>query len=275
MSSLICGRTSPPPSSSSSSPCRCASAWPSPPGSRPNSAWSPASWAASSPASCRGSSLQVSGPAAGLTVLVFEAVQRVRTARARGHRAGHRVCSSSLMGALKLGRWFRAISVSVVEGMLAGIGLVLIAGQLYSVAGMKAPASGLGKIAGLPGAGRRRRRHHRGTGLPRARRGHHRRPRAVEEAAEEGPYGTRGARRGRAGHARDAGVQPARRDRRGEGPAGLHPAAGLRDLRRTGESRRARHDRRLHADRLGRSRCSAPPPWTGCTTVRAPSTTRN
>ena len=35
-----------------------------------------------------GSSLQVSGPAAGLTVLVFEAVQRVRARRARAHRAG-------------------------------------------------------------------------------------------------------------------------------------------------------------------------------------------
>jgi hypothetical protein len=56
-----------------------------------------------------------------------------------------------LMGALKLGRWFRAISVAIVEGMLAGIGLVLIAGQLYSMAGAKAPAEGLAKIAGLSG----------------------------------------------------------------------------------------------------------------------------
>ena len=44
------------------------------------------------------------------------------------------------MGALRLGRWFRAISVSVVQGMLAGIGLVLIAGQLYAAAGVEAPA---------------------------------------------------------------------------------------------------------------------------------------
>jgi len=99
----------------------------------------------------RGSSLQVSGPAAGLTVLVFEAV------RAYGLPVlGVIVLATGLlqllMGALKLGRYFRAISVSVVEGMLAGIGLVLIAGQLYSLAGTEAPASGLGKIAGLPGA---------------------------------------------------------------------------------------------------------------------------
>ncbi|MET8244033.1 SulP family inorganic anion transporter [Streptomyces sp. NPDC005202] len=98
-----------------------------------------------------GSSLQVSGPAAGLTVLVLEAV------RAFGLPAlGVIVTAAGLlqlaMGTVKLGRWFRAISVSVVEGMLAGIGLVIIAGQLYAAAGLKAPASGLGRIAGLPEA---------------------------------------------------------------------------------------------------------------------------
>ncbi|CAM5500437.1 hypothetical protein SFUMM280S_10455 [Streptomyces fumanus] len=36
--------------------------------------------------------------------------------------------------------------------MLAGIGLVIIAGQLYAAAGLEAPASGLDKILGLPGA---------------------------------------------------------------------------------------------------------------------------
>ncbi|MER6348435.1 SulP family inorganic anion transporter [Streptomyces sp. NPDC001595] len=99
----------------------------------------------------RGSSLQVSGPAAGLTVLVFEAVQEFGLPV-----LGVIVLATGLlqlaMGALRLGRWFRAISVSVVEGMLAGIGLVIIAGQLYAAAGLTAPASGLDKILGLPGA---------------------------------------------------------------------------------------------------------------------------
>jgi MFS superfamily sulfate permease-like transporter len=72
-----------------------------------------------------GSSLQVSGPAAGLLQIV--------------------------LGVLRMGRWFRAISVAVVEGMLAGIGLTIIAGQLYAMADAKAPGSGLGKLAGLPG----------------------------------------------------------------------------------------------------------------------------
>ena len=97
-----------------------------------------------------GSSLQVSGPAAGLTVLVFEAVQQFGLAA-----LGVLVLATGLlqvaMGALRLGRYFRAISVSVVEGMLAGIGLVLIAGQLYSMAGLPAPDASLDKIVHLPG----------------------------------------------------------------------------------------------------------------------------
>ncbi|MFP1626338.1 SulP family inorganic anion transporter [Streptomyces sp. 5K101] len=98
-----------------------------------------------------GSSLQVSGPAAGLTVLVFEAVSEFGVSA-----LGVIVLIAGLlqlaMGFLGIGRWFRAISVSVVEGMLCGIGLVIIAGQIYAAAGLKAPESGIGKIVGLPGA---------------------------------------------------------------------------------------------------------------------------
>ncbi|MET9962097.1 SulP family inorganic anion transporter [Streptomyces sp. NPDC006326] len=100
-----------------------------------------------------GSSLQVSGPAAGLTVLVYEAVQ------AYGLPAlGVLVLAAGVlqlgMGVLRFGRWFRAISVAVVHGMLAGIGLVLIAGQLYAVGGVPAPGGTLEKIGGLPALGR-------------------------------------------------------------------------------------------------------------------------
>jgi MFS superfamily sulfate permease-like transporter len=97
-----------------------------------------------------GSSLQVSGPAAGLTVLVFEAVHEHGLAT-----LGVIVLATGLlqlgMGALRWGRWFRAISVAVVEGVLAGIGLVLIAGHLYAMTHSKAPSSGIDKIVGLPG----------------------------------------------------------------------------------------------------------------------------
>ncbi|MCX4435682.1 MULTISPECIES: SulP family inorganic anion transporter [Streptomyces] len=95
-----------------------------------------------------GSSLQVSGPAAGLTVLVYEAVQTYGL-RALGVLVLCAGLVQLLLGALRLGRWFRAVSVAVVQGMLAGIGLVLIAGQVYAMGDASAPASGLGKIAGL------------------------------------------------------------------------------------------------------------------------------
>ncbi|MEU9121158.1 SulP family inorganic anion transporter [Streptomyces sp. NPDC048506] len=96
-----------------------------------------------------GSSLQVSGPAAGLTVLVYEAVEEFGLGA-----LGALVLAAGVlqlaMGALRLGRWFRAISVAVVQGMLAGIGLVLIAGQLYALVGAEAPGSGPAKLGGLP-----------------------------------------------------------------------------------------------------------------------------
>ncbi|MFD5107981.1 SulP family inorganic anion transporter [Streptomyces cinereoruber] len=99
----------------------------------------------------RGSSLQVSGPAAGLTVIVFEAVSEFGV-----DTLGVIVLIAGLlqlaMGFFRIGRWFRAISVSVVEGMLCGIGLVIIAGQIYAAAGLKAPETGTGKITGLPRA---------------------------------------------------------------------------------------------------------------------------
>ncbi|MER5701763.1 SulP family inorganic anion transporter [Micromonospora sp. NPDC002296] len=97
-----------------------------------------------------GSSMQVSGPAAGLTVLVAEAVDRYGLAG-----LGTIVLVAGLLqvglGLLRLGRWFRAISVAVVQGMLAGIGLLLIVGQLYVLASAATPHTGPGKFTGLPG----------------------------------------------------------------------------------------------------------------------------
>ncbi|MFF2849880.1 SulP family inorganic anion transporter [Streptomyces sp. NPDC058001] len=97
-----------------------------------------------------GSSLQVSGPAAGLTVLVYEAVRTYGLGS-----LGLLVLGAGLvqvaLGVARLGRWFRAVSVAVVHGMLAGIGLVLVAGQVYAMADAPAPASGLAKLTGLPG----------------------------------------------------------------------------------------------------------------------------
>ncbi|MFE3828201.1 SulP family inorganic anion transporter [Streptomyces sp. NPDC059092] len=97
-----------------------------------------------------GSALQVSGPAAGLTVLVYEAVQEFGLGA-----LGAIVLVSGLLqlalGAFGLGRWFRAISVAVVQGMLAGIGLVLVLGQVYAMADTAQPSGGIPKLTGLPG----------------------------------------------------------------------------------------------------------------------------
>lgn len=97
-----------------------------------------------------GGSLQVSGPAAGLTVLVYEAVQEygLRTLGAIVIAAG---LVQLGMGALRLGRWFRTISMSVVQGMLAGIGLVLVTGQVHSLFDSKSPGAATANVAGLPG----------------------------------------------------------------------------------------------------------------------------
>lgn len=97
-----------------------------------------------------GSKLQVSGPAAGLTVLVYEAVKEFGLGT-----LGPIVLAAGLLqvvlGLARFGRWFRAISVSVVQGMLGGIGLIIVLGQVYAMADTEQPGSGLAKLAGLPG----------------------------------------------------------------------------------------------------------------------------
>jgi len=97
-----------------------------------------------------GSSLQVSGPAAGLTVLVADAVAKHGLA-ALGVLVAGAGLVQILLGVLRLGTWFQAISPSVVQGMLAGIGLVLILGQLYPLFGTRSPTETADKIAQLPG----------------------------------------------------------------------------------------------------------------------------
>lgn len=95
-----------------------------------------------------GSTMQVSGPAAGLTVLVADAVAR-HGIQALGVIVLGAGLLQVLLGLARCGRWFRAISPSVVQGMLAGIGLVLVLGQLYPLVGARAPGTTWEKIAGL------------------------------------------------------------------------------------------------------------------------------
>ncbi|OJF11129.1 sulfate transporter [Couchioplanes caeruleus subsp. caeruleus] len=96
-----------------------------------------------------GSSLQVSGPAAGLTVLVFGAVQEYGVGALGAIVLGAGIVQI-VMGICRIGRWFQAITLSVVQGMLAGIGLLILVGQLYPLADRKAPGQALANLAGIP-----------------------------------------------------------------------------------------------------------------------------
>ncbi|MDX2939446.1 SulP family inorganic anion transporter [Streptomyces ipomoeae] len=98
----------------------------------------------------RGSTLQVSGPAAGLAALVAETVMEFGVAM-----LGVIVLFSGILqivlGLVKLGRMFQAISIAVVQGMLAGIGLPLMFSQLYPMSDARAPGTPLENMAGVPG----------------------------------------------------------------------------------------------------------------------------
>lgn len=97
----------------------------------------------------RGSSLQVSGPAAGLTVLVYETVHSYGLA-ALGVVTVAAGLLQILMAVFHLGRWFRAISSAVVLGMLTGIGLVIVVQQTYALLDHPQRGSTLANVTGLP-----------------------------------------------------------------------------------------------------------------------------
>jgi MFS superfamily sulfate permease-like transporter len=77
-----------------------------------------------------GSPLQVSGPAAGLIVLVYDIRAELGVA-AMGAAIALAGLFQIVAGAIKLGNWFRAVSPAVVHGMLAGIGIVVFASQVH------------------------------------------------------------------------------------------------------------------------------------------------
>jgi MFS superfamily sulfate permease-like transporter len=98
-----------------------------------------------------GSPLQVSGPAAGLAVLVFELVREHGVAA-----LGPVVLLAGLIqivaGVGKVGVWFRMVSPAVVAGMLSGIGILIVASQLHVLMDAIPKARGLENFAALPGA---------------------------------------------------------------------------------------------------------------------------
>jgi MFS superfamily sulfate permease-like transporter len=98
-----------------------------------------------------GSPLQVSGPAAGLSVIVFELVQ------AHGwEMIGVIVLLAGVVqlaaGLLRLGQWFRAVSPAVIHGMLAGIGILIFASQFHVMVDDQPRGSGIANLLSIPEA---------------------------------------------------------------------------------------------------------------------------
>ena len=98
-----------------------------------------------------GSPLQVSGPAAGLFVIVADLLAKGRDSflakTGAGEAAADEAVAYSLMvlgtsvflagilqviaGKLRFGQWFRAVSPAVIKGMLAGIGVLILVSQFH------------------------------------------------------------------------------------------------------------------------------------------------
>ena len=99
-----------------------------------------------------GSPLQVSGPAAGLFVIVADLLAKgrdsfaVKFGEGQEFSEGEAVAYSLMVlgtsvflagiiqivaGRLKFGQWFRAVSPAVIKGMLAGIGVLILVSQLH------------------------------------------------------------------------------------------------------------------------------------------------
>jgi len=96
-----------------------------------------------------GSPLQVSGPAAGLAVLVWDLVESEGL-----HMLGVVVLAAGVLqmlaGVFRLGRWFRAVSPAVIQGMLSGIGVLIFANQFHVMVDDDPAGNGLENLISIP-----------------------------------------------------------------------------------------------------------------------------
>jgi carbonic anhydrase len=97
-----------------------------------------------------GAPLQVTGPAAGLTVIVFGMVQKYGWPLTCAITVGAGLIQITL-GYLRIARACLAISPAVVHGMLAGIGVVIALAQIHVVLGGAPESSALKNLRELPG----------------------------------------------------------------------------------------------------------------------------
>ena len=96
-----------------------------------------------------GAPLLVSGPAAGLAVIVYDLVQD-HGITALGPILIVAGLVQVVAGLFKLGQWFRAISPAVVHGLLAGIGVLIVASQAHIMIDQTTLPSGIRNILGAP-----------------------------------------------------------------------------------------------------------------------------
>lgn len=101
-----------------------------------------------------GSPLQVSGPAAGLTVLVFAMVQK-QGVEILGPVVLLAGGIQIVAGGLQMGPWFRAVSPAVIRGMLAGIGVLIFASQFHVMIDDGPKKDGLTNLFTIPEAVRK------------------------------------------------------------------------------------------------------------------------
>ncbi|MGH7232736.1 MAG: SulP family inorganic anion transporter, partial [Nitrospiraceae bacterium] len=96
-----------------------------------------------------GCPLQVSGPAAGLTVIIWQLIQTygIETLGVIVMLAG---AIQILAACLQLGQWFRAVSPAVIHGMLAGIGILIFASQFHVMIDDLPKGGGLDNLLTIP-----------------------------------------------------------------------------------------------------------------------------
>jgi MFS superfamily sulfate permease-like transporter len=98
-----------------------------------------------------GAPLQVSGPAAGLAVLVGELVQSYGII-GMGLAVAFAGAIQLAAGALGIGRWFRAVSPAVIQGMLAGIGALIVLSQIHVAIDDRPHGGGIANLVAIPAA---------------------------------------------------------------------------------------------------------------------------
>jgi MFS superfamily sulfate permease-like transporter len=96
-----------------------------------------------------GCPLQVSGPAAGLTVIVWQIIQ--------DHGLVALAVATLLAGLIqftaglaRIGTWFRAVSPAVIQGMLSGIGVLILASQFHVMVDDQPRENGVANLLSIP-----------------------------------------------------------------------------------------------------------------------------